>query len=63
MGGMAPVRFRILLEAVASLGGMALIWANSDWRVALGVFLFVFGNNLMIGSRLKELGVIKRESY
>lgn len=42
-----------IFVTMLSVTALWLMWGIS-WRVALGVFLFVWGNNLMYSSRLKR---------
>jgi hypothetical protein len=45
---------RFLLSLLFSLCGFALMWVYYDWTLALGVFLCLWGNNIMIMNNLHK---------
>jgi predicted cobalt transporter CbtA len=45
----------LVLELVASLTGFGLLWYATNWMAALGVFLLLFGNNLMKSRMLAKV--------
>jgi hypothetical protein len=49
------VRAKIWIEFFLSMGGFGLLWYGSNWMVALGLFMALFGNNLMTSRFLVDL--------
>lgn len=45
----------VVVELVASLAGFGLLWYATNWMAALGVFLLLFGNNLMKSRQLSNV--------
>ena len=48
---MTQKQARHLMAAVFGVIAYGLIWYVSDWRVALGVFIALWSNNLSINAR------------
>jgi len=38
------------ISALLSIAGMVLLWVYAGWQIALGVFLWTWGNN--VGQRI-----------
>lgn len=45
---MIPKTGRLLMSLICSLCGFGLLCVYYDWTLALGVFLCLWGNNIMI---------------
>lgn len=50
----------VKLTMIALVMWAVALWLLSgvNWRVAIGVFLFVWANNLVYTTRLQKLGVV-----
>ncbi len=45
----------LAVELLSSLAGFGLLWYATNWMAALGVFLLLFGNNLMKSRQLSNV--------
>jgi hypothetical protein len=45
---MIPSIIRFLMSLLCNICGFGLLWAYYDWTLALGVFLCLWGNNILI---------------
>jgi len=45
----------VTVEILATLLGFGLLWYATNWMVVLGVFLILFGNNLMKSRQLSSV--------
>lgn len=46
---------KLVLSSILSITGGVILWIYVNPWALLGVFLFVWGNNISIGEKIKEL--------
>lgn len=44
-----------IIEIVASIGGIVMLWNYACWQVSVGALLLLFGNNLMMNRNAEKI--------
>lgn len=55
-------KYNLLFQAILLISGFIIIGINAGWWAAIGVFLFVWGNNIQISNDCKEFFKKQKES-